>query len=646
MIWMSNNNDITRRENLTADPFSLLNIMLDVPGCVYWKTFDGIYKGCNQEFLNMTGLRMDHVIGKTDYDFCWCKEADRLRANDRKVMESGSPQQFEEVVQLASGEKLTYTVIKTPIKDKAGKIVGILGTSVNISLYKQLADRLLKAKEKSEEFNKLKSQFISNMEHDLRTPLSTLESTIANLLRTKEEGIEKQTLAFSLSSIEELKIIINTILDFENQKYGYQVLDEPFKLSHIFASIDRLYQPTAKSKGLELSYDIDSKIPRVLISDEWRIKHILINLVGNSLKFTNEGEVSFSAKLIRHKNQKVLIEFIVEDTGIGIPENKRGVIFERYVRLDPSNKGRYKGTGIGLANVKEYVEQLNGEFKPIQSEMGKGTRIAILIPMKESLDQEMSLSSDEKKSKEDEIEFFYDLNKPQKKTKATESKPIKKPSTKEKTSPIKGTTTVLLVEDSPSAQFMGKTAIQGANCEVEVAGTAEDALKMLKEKDYDLIFADIGLPGMDGIEMTRHIRYNERQAGKHPIPIIGQTANANAENKKAGIEAGMQDLLAKPLTASKVGDILKIYTQSGIDKSASVLVPPAIHNTTIIDRDALLSIWNSHPSFKAVFIDTRSDILSDINDFKTAYQKKDWEQFDYLTRKIRGCFLYFGASRV
>jgi hypothetical protein len=118
------------------------------------------------------------------------------------------------------------------------------------------------------------------------------------------------------------------------------------------------------------------------------------------------------------------------------------------------------------------------------------------------------------------------------------------------------------------------------------------------------------------------------------------------QNKKAGIEAGMQDLLAKPLTASKVGDILKIYTQSGIDKSASVLVPPAIHNTTIIDRDALLSIWNSYPTFKAAFIDTRSDILSDINDFKTAYQKKDWEQFIYFTRKIRGSFLYFGASRV
>jgi PAS domain S-box-containing protein len=264
------------------------SIVSQIPEYVFWKNLDFVYLGCNDQMAKAAGLeRKKDIIGKTDADFGWSDErVSKLRKIDTEVITNGIEITFEESIIIPhTHEERVMLTHKRPLRDENNTIIGLLGISTEITDRKKMEKDLEKAKEKSEEFNKLKSQFISNMEHDLRTPLSTLESTIANLLRTKEEGIEKQTLAFSLSSIEELKIIINTILDFENQKYGYQVLDEPFKLSHIFASIDRLYQPTAKSKGLELSYDIDSKIPRVLISDEWRIKHILINLVGNSLKF-------------------------------------------------------------------------------------------------------------------------------------------------------------------------------------------------------------------------------------------------------------------------------------------------------------------------------------------------------------------------
>jgi two-component system, OmpR family, aerobic respiration control sensor histidine kinase ArcB len=634
--------------------YYLENIIANVPTSVYWLNMRNDYLGCCNYTADLIGLNSRYeMAGKRDEDleamYDWPPEViKKFHEANKEVLQGKRVINREELPFMTSSGKEIYQLTnRVPLRDENGKIIGVLGVSFDVTDLKKMEITLKESKEKAEEFNKLKSKFIENMEHDLRTPLSGLEATIASLLHTKKEGIEKQTLEFSLSAVEELKVIINSILDFENQKYGYKVLNEPFNVSHVFESVHRLYHPTANSKHLKLSYSVDPTIPRILISDEWRIKHILINLVGNALKFTHEGEVFFEAKLVRHEDRKVLIEFIVKDTGIGIPDDKREVIFERYVRLEGSNKGRYKGTGLGLANVKEYVEQLGGEFRPIQSEVGKGTTFSILIPMKESLDQAMPLPSDQTKEKADEVEFFYDSEK--EKCEAAEIQPTQaQPSNVDETPSTvdaTGTTTALLVEDSPPAQFMGKIAIKTAGCEVDTANTAEDALKMLAEKHYDLIFADIGLPGMDGIEMTRHIRYNERKAGKHSIPIIGQTANANAKTKKASIEAGMQDLLAKPLTPTNVSEMLKNYTQRGSEATEPVTAPHVIKSTTIIDHDSLLDIWKNYHNLKDVFNDTKKDTIADIDNFKTAYQQSDWKQFLYLAHKIRGGFLYFAASR-
>ena len=181
---------------------------------------------------------------------------------------------------------------------------------------------------------------------------------------------------------------------------------------------------------------------------------------------------------------------------------------------------------------------------------------------------------------------------------------------------------------------------------VDIAGSAEDALKMIDEKDYDLIFADIGLPGMDGIEMTRHIRYNERKQGKRPTPIIGQTANANAKNKKAGLEAGMQELFPKPLNTKIVTDMLQNYTVQGAQSTSKAFVSPTIKNKHIIDWDIFKSIWKDKVSARAVFLESKFDTFGTIEEFKLAYKAKDWKQLVFLAHKMRGAFIYFGTSRL
>jgi len=346
--------------------------------------------GVNREWLELVGLNsIEQVIGKKDEVF-FGNAAESLRANDRWVMETHNTLVKEEAVQLKSGEKRYFIATKMPRYDVHGRIIGIIGNSIDITERKKMEEALKRAK-KIEEFNELRSKFIQNMRNDIRTPVSGLEQTLSILLNKEEDPFKQEVLEFSVGAVEELKSLLNTFLNFDRERYHNPLRHEQFRLSTVFQSIYRLELPTANTKRLQFHYKIDKYIPAIILSDEFRIKHILLNLVGNALKFTHAGEVFFEAKLIKKEGRNLLIEFIVKDTGIGIPESKRKVVFEKFVRLEDSNHGIYKGAGLGLANVKEYVEQLGGEFKPIQSTEGKGTTFAILIPMKVSLDQRMKI---------------------------------------------------------------------------------------------------------------------------------------------------------------------------------------------------------------------------------------------------------------
>jgi signal transduction histidine kinase/CheY-like chemotaxis protein len=642
--------------------FSDLVSVIDlIPANVYWKDLSFRYKGCNELTATKAGFKSkDEIIGIDDFELAkklgWNEDiAKSFRRDDELVISTKKPRlNIEEPpVILPDGSVYYQLTKKVPIFSEAGKVIGVLGISVDITNLKKLQKELKSAKETAEEFNTLREKFIQNMEHDLRTPLSGLESAISLLSQEEVNPKRAKLFKFASAETEAFKSIINAILNFDHKRYTEPVLSEPCKLTNTFRSIYVMNYLAANAKGLKLHYRIDENIPSIVLSDEERIKHILLNLVGNAIKFTEKGEVFFEAKLVRRKDPNLLIEFIVKDTGIGIPKDKYKIIFERFVRLDDSNKGRYKGTGLGLANVKDYVDQLAGEFRPIQSKPNKATTFAILIPMKESLDQTMSLPADQEKSKKDEIEFFYDPARKSKKQapiEAEKPKATQPPKTpKEKPTSVATPTdkiSVLLVEDSLVAQHMAKTVIVGLSCAVDIAGSAEEALKMVEEKNYDLIFADIGLPGMDGIEMTRHIRYNERKQGKRPTPIIGQTANANAKNKKAGLEAGMQDLFPKPLSANIVSDMLQNYTRQGAQSAPKAVIPPTIKNKHVIDWDIFNSIWQDKASAKTVFVESKFETFGTIEEFKLAYKDKDWKQVAFLAHKMRGAFVYFGCSRL
>jgi two-component system aerobic respiration control sensor histidine kinase ArcB len=628
-----------------SDPFSVQNIIRNVPGCVYWKDVNGIYKGCNQEFLNMTGLTLAQVLGKTDHDFCWNQGAAKLRANDKEVIKSGSPMRFEETVQLANGEKLTYTVVKVPLKDNSGKVVGTLGTSMEISLYKKIADKLRQSNEALVKVNELKSQFIQNMEHDIRTPAGGIIQTLEVLLKQIHDVKQRDVIRYCLASAEELINLINVILNFDREQYHNPVMDKAFKLEDIFNTVYRMNYPAAKVKSLNFHYRISDKIPAILICDEFRIKHILLNLIGNAIKFTEKGYVFFDAKCVKHEGKNLLIEFIVQDSGIGIPHDQQQIIFERFVRLEPANKGLHKGSGLGLANVRDYVQQLGGEIRPIQSELGKGTTFSILIPMKESLDQTALVKPSSKPV--EEIEWFRG---PLSKSKTDAQEKLKlepKKKVAQKTiKPLQAKTKVLLVEDSLVVQHMTQSMIQSLDCEATIADSAEKALELLKENKYDLILADIGLPKMNGIDMTREIRYQEKKQGASPTPIVGQTANADTENKKKGIGAGMQDMLPKPLSESIILEVLWQYVPSYREAHPTPEKPieRKIQNEHVIDQ-AMLDKLIPAKDQPEVLAFAKKELPKMLDELKSAYKKKDFKEISFYAHKIRGSFVCIAAMR-
>jgi PAS domain S-box-containing protein len=632
--------DITEyKKSIENAQANLKNIILNIPGSLYLKNKKLEYLDCNDFVLRMAGFEnKSQIVGKTDYEMPWRHQADLIVKNDKEVVEKGITQEFEETPTLADGTRMTMVTRKTPLRDLKGNIIGVLGISMDISTRKKMEQALREAKSKAEEFNKLKSQFIENMQHDLRSPASGVMQALAYLREVEKDPKKLDIVKVGLGSSEALMALLNEIVESSKKDYSNPVLDEPIKIEPIFESVYRLNAASAKMKRLKFHYRIDKKVPKVVISDKYRLERILLNLVGNAVKFTEKGEVFFEAKCIKQDGRNLLIEFTVKDTGIGIPEDKKGIIFERFVRLDPSNRGIYKGIGLGLTNVREYVRDLEGEFRPIDSAAGSGTTFSYLIPIKASLDQDMKLPSVEKPTSKVSVEAI------QPKVEPTEvPTPVA-----ESPSPEKATCgNFLLVEDSLPAQFMTKSLIKAIGCDIDIAGTAEEALEMIKQKSYDLIFADIGLPGMDGIEMTRHIRYDERKKGGKRIPIIGQSANASTANRKACIEAGMQDLLAKPLNTRVVKEVLKNYAEPYARTHLSKpFVVPEIKNTTIIDHDILDSIWKNKEELHNTLRQTEPTTLKDISDFKRANENKDWKQVLFLAHKMRGGFVYLGASRV
>jgi signal transduction histidine kinase/uncharacterized protein with PQ loop repeat len=386
--------NITKRSNELNEKINTLdNIIAMMPGNVYWMNTQGVYQGCNDNQAKLINLnsRKD-IIGKRNEDLPGFLIAESLDPHNKKVMNTGKEITIEEPVVLPNGEHGIYLSNKKPLYNQYREIIGLVGISMDITNRKNQENQLKQAKDDAEQAMLIKNEFIKNMEHDLRTPFSGVLGISEMLWMQETDSTKKEALGQLVQGAKQLLDYHNSVLDFSNIASGQlPIIAKKFNLKKLIEHVLSIEAPAAKLNDINLQSCYDDTIPDILVGDEQRVKSILVNLLSNAIKFTKKGDVTIETQAYQRDKDHAIIRFYIKDTGIGIPKDKQDYIFEQFSKLSLSHKGLYKGLGIGLKIVKEFVNDMDGDLE-LLSKDGQGSTFIISLPFKIPLTDDMATS--------------------------------------------------------------------------------------------------------------------------------------------------------------------------------------------------------------------------------------------------------------
>lgn len=526
----------------------LRNITRSLPHYVFWKDQKSVYLGCNENFAQLIGLSQpEDIIGKTDSDLNWQPSghtAEFFQKGDQDTLNGHPIYNQHETLVLPNGKKLMTLVSKLPIRDNAGKPLGIVGYFTDITALKNQERELRQAKQQAEVANQAKSAFITNISHDMRTPLSGIIGMAQQLAQKLPHESDKKIAQDLIQSSTVLLNFLNEVIEFSKYESGdLPVYDTRFNLPELIDHIICLVKPCIQEKNLKFDIQYDAKIPTVLIGDPVRLQRILLNLVSNAVKFTQHGAVSLRLKLIRRKRRQVVIQCEVHDTGIGIPLEKQSLIFTRFERLHPAYQGRHTGFGLGLALVKKFITELDGEIS-VNSQENKGATFTLLIPLRESLASTHSSIAPDFIENRLQSDVLLDM-----------------------VTPSSTHQLILVVEDHPIVQRAIRNRLIQAGFEVDTANDGAQALKQVKSRNYSLVVMDLGLPDQEGSAVAMQIQ-NWQQQNHRPLSIIvALSAHLDEETDKRCLKAGMMKTFLKPLNEQAVQTITDLMRRQALGQS-------------------------------------------------------------------------------
>jgi signal transduction histidine kinase/DNA-binding response OmpR family regulator len=505
---------------------------------------------------------------------------------------------------LRSGQKIS--IVSTPVAEG-----GWVSTHEDVS-------ELSAAKEAAEQSSKAKSEFLANMSHEIRTPMNGVLG-MADLLRGTQLTCEQQDFAATIHrSAETLLRVINDILDFSKIEAGQLEFESiPFSPRQVVLDVAALFTLAAQKKGLRLQTsgvrpdpDDDDAAPVTAMGDPGRLRQILTNLVGNAVKFTTEGTITLEFAHQRVGERRERLNFLVNDTGIGMGPELLQRLFTPFSQGDASTTRKFGGTGLGLSICKRLTELMGGTIEVI-SDIGVGTtfRVSIVLPVAEP------------------------------RAKPIDAAPLRQQFPKE--------THVLVVEDNETNQAVAAHMLTRLGVRYSLANNGAEAIEALRRFDYHLVFMDWQMSVMDGLEAARRIRQGEAGHHNKRIRIIAMTANAMTGDREKCLAAGMDDHLAKPISIAALTRCLSRCVLNEADEAHAPPLAPADDLPPLLDkRELLLNFDNDMDFIRTTVASASNDVSRYLDEFATAVARVDWQRARHLAHAMKGLTAQIGGTRL
>jgi PAS domain S-box-containing protein len=513
IILIRLNQDILLRRmterKLTENQSWLQSILDNSTSLIYIKDPAGRYVMANRRFQEVLDVQAAAIVGRTDADFSDPEAAAHYQFLDEQVVRTGKSLEIEEIIP-TSGGNAHFLSIKFPLLDEDGQLIGIGGIATDITERVQYQQQLISATQDARNAKGMQELFLANMSHEIRTPMNGIQGMADLLLDTPLSEQQKEFAKIIKRSVNNLLVVVNDVLDFSKIKAGKLAIEKiEFRLKDVVDNVRGMFNHRIAKKGLTFQVHIDPAIPEILKGDPYRLNQVLINLVGNAIKFTQEGWIRVDVTAQERAGGQVNLQFSIADSGIGISAENLPHIFDHFSQAGLDISRRYGGTGLGLAICQQLLCLQGGEIT-VQSRENEGSTFSFRLTYG--------------------YNNLNDVNTVINAVLADYSQCL-------------AGRHFLVVEDNEVNQQLMDHVLRKSGATVQLAANGEEAVGYLREgQQYDLVIMDLQMPVMDGYAATRYIRQELRSS----IPIIAMTATALVDEQLRCLETGMNDYMTKP----------------------------------------------------------------------------------------------------
>lgn len=525
--------ELKETEDSLLDQIHFLQVLIDsIPAPIFYKDINGLYLGCNKAFVEYLGMPKEKIIGKSVFEVAEEKIAKKYHEMDMQLFKQPGVQIYETQVVYPDGLEHTVVFNKATYLNRNNEIAGLVGVILDVTELKETEIALRKAKEAAEAASIAKSEFLASMSHEIRTPMNAIIGMAELLMETHLSTEQLKYVQVLRDAGENLLGLINDILDISKVEAGQVQLENiDFDLMDVIERTCDVLSLRAHEKNVELAYRVLLDVPNYLIGDPSRLRQILVNLIGNSIKFTEKGEIFLEVKKYKKEpgiqdsglntKDNVVLLFSVRDTGIGIPKDKIGMIFDKFTQADASTTRKYGGTGLGLAITKKIVELMDGDIWA-ESKQGIGTKMSFTASFK------------------------------------IQKEPVKKRLIPDAVK-IKGMN-ILVVDDNDTNRMILRELLGSFGASVTEAQDGREALNLMEKgvvesAPFALVLLDYHMPDMDGIQVAQTMK--ERGLLRDCRVIILTSGYAKGDTEKART-LGVQIMLNKPIKRAELIEAINL----------------------------------------------------------------------------------------